>query len=649
MRYKSNGCTNIVFSVQNDKFDKILDLGIVNSRGLTMGEKAKVKETVSLYSKVWQLPTYRGIILRTIVMAIISAGFVSLLGYFESDQYIAIQEFIGYSSILFATAFVGSGLMYLIVRKKGSPLDARRTLGAAQFGLIFWFFLGSLGGLIDFILGVSVLEAGFWTLGLAIGYLVFAFLVTGLSDHHPIRNFTAAFMPILIWIISNIAISQILIMPVLLPMYWYISFFMIFVLNSIFVNYIFRAVSQPFERDLGINGPELLRAFGYDYLVENPEPMESIMTEISVVQDVPVELLVFKNNERLIAVGVILYIHPGPFRDIGSSGLPSTLINHIKNKHGVQSFILHGNCTHHQNLTNKIDYDIVTGEVDRLLQDVSVHDKVSGPHWTDKGKFKVWSLFAGNDVLAISTSAPEFTDDIALEVGREAAEAARQSVPNLRFVALSDAHNCIDDDAVSVMPGDKEAATYVESVKDAISTTASYSHEKFQVGIAQVIPENITAKEGIGPGGVVALTLKTGIGLSVIISVDGNNVKPGFRETVQELLREEGFDHIEITTTDTHLVNAISLSSKGYPPVGSIKPAIVLDAIKTASIEAKDKLEDASVGFAFGEAKGIRTFGEKGFDTLTQDITEAYHIAKRTGLITGGIAFVSSILLSFLF
>ncbi|MHA1909128.1 MAG: DUF2070 family protein [Candidatus Thorarchaeota archaeon] len=534
-----------------------------------MGERAKVKETVSLYSKVWQLPTYRGIIFRTLAMAIVSAGFLSILGFIEADLDAAFQEFMAYTSILLITAFLGSGLMYAIVRKEGSPLDARRALGSAQFGLIFWFFLGSLGGLVDFILGSTIVEAGFWTLGLAIGYLVFAFLVTGLSDYHPIRNFFAAFMPLGMWIISNILLSNLLVFPSLLPEFWYVSIPIIFVMNSIAVNFIFRAVSKPFERDLGINGPELLRAFGYDYLVENPEPMESIMTEISVVQNVPVELLAFKNADGLIAVGVILYVHPGPFRDIGSSGLPSAIIKHIKNKYGVQSFVLHGSCTHHQNLTNKIDYDIVMNEIDKLLEEVQIHDKVSGPHWTDKGKFKVWSLFAGNDVLAISTSAPEFTDDIALEVGREAAEAARKSVPNLRFVALSDAHNCIDDDAVSVMPGDEDAALYVESIKGAISATASHSHDAFQVGIHQVVPQGINAKEGMGPGGVVVLALKTNKGMSAIISVDGNNVKPGFREEIQEILIEEGFDNSEITTTDTHLVNAISLSSKGYPPVGS--------------------------------------------------------------------------------
>ncbi|MFW9907503.1 MAG: DUF2070 family protein [Candidatus Thorarchaeota archaeon] len=614
-----------------------------------MGERAKVKETVSLYSKVWRLPTYRGIVIRTIVMALASAGFLSLLKLMKSDLPSGLNAFIFYSVLLLITAFLGSGMMYLIIRKKGSPLDTRRTLGAAQFGLLFWFFLGSLGGLIDFLLVTSSIEANLWTAGVALGYLIFAFLVTGLSDHHPLRNFMAAAMPLIIWLFLASALSLTPYELPLLPDFWYFTIPLIFIIDSFAVHYIFKAVSHPFERDLGINGPELLRAFGYDYLVENPEPLESIMTQISVVQDVPVELIVFRGETGLIAIGVILYVHPGPFRDIGSSGLPSKIIEHVKQKHGVQAFILHGSCTHHQNLTNKLDYSIVMSEIDRLIEEAPAHHEISGPHWSDRGKFKVWSIFAGEDVLGITTSAPEFTDDISLEVGREAADEARKSVPSIRYVALSDAHNCIDDDAVSVMPGDPEAKEYIESVRDAISLTIGQPRQKFQAGICQICPPGISAKEGMGPGGVVALVLKTGEKLSALISIDGNNMDPGFREKAQELLRKEGFDNVELTTTDTHLVNAISLSSKGYPPVGNIKPGIVLEAIGEATKNAREALQPARVGFSFGEAKGIRTFGEKGFDTLTQDVTEAYQIAKRVGLITGGLAFLTSLVLSFLF
>lgn len=612
-----------------------------------MGEKAKVKETVRLYSKVWQLPSYRGIVLRTITMVVVSSLIFTLLAFSQNGAGAAAETFLVYCALLFTVSFLGSGLLYIVVRKKGSPLDARRALGASQFALLIWFSIGTLGGVIDFFF-VTLLASRMWILGLALGYLAFSFLVTGLSDFHPIRNFIAAAMPAAIWIGMVALLSQVSTALPALPQFWFLSVPAIIVIDAVAVHYIFRSVSKPFERDLGVNGPELLRAFGYDYLADNPQPFEDLMTQIGVAQDVPIELVIFKSGTDLLAVGVILYVHPGPFRDIGSSGLPSRVIEHIREKYGIQAIVFHGSCTHHQNLTNKIDYDLIMREIDQLIESAQVYNQASGLHWTDCGKFKVWSFFAGDDVLAITTSAPEFTDDIALEVGRAAAQKARESVSSIRYVALSDAHNCIDGDAVSVMPGDPEETAYAEAVTNAIQSNVSKQRSELLVGITQVNPEYISQREGVGPGGVVALVIRIGDKTNALISVDGNNVEPGYREKIQVLLRNEGFDNVELTTTDTHVVNAISLSSRGYPPVGRFHPEELKDTIRAAAMSARNSMEKSGVGLAFGEVKNLRTFGERGFDTLTQDVAEAAGIAKRIGIYAASAAFLVSLVLSFI-
>jgi len=134
-----------------------------------------------------------------------------------------------------------------------------------------------------------------------------------------------------------------------------------------------------------------------------------------------------------------------------------------------------------------------------------------------------------------------------------------------------------------------------------------------------------------------------------LISIDGNNVEPGFREKAQSLLKAQGFDDAEIITTDTHVVNAISLSSKGYPPIGRNKSNETLEHILAASVKARERVQPVQVGLGFGKASGLRTFGERGFDILTQDVAEAASIAKRAGIRAGGGSILLYILLSFLF
>ena len=168
------------------------------------------------------------------------------------------------------------------------------------------------------------------------------------------------------------------------------------------------------------------------------------------------------------------------------------------------------------------------------------------------------------------------------------------------------------------------------------------------MGIYTVYPDNITRKEGIGPGGVSVVVLKTDEQEMALVSVDGNNVQPGFREEVISILKNQGFDSAEITTTDTHVVNAISLSSRGYPPVGRNKPMETLEHIGIAATKARENIKPVSAGLGFGKVEDIRTFGEKGFDILTQDVAEAAGIAKRIGIRLGGVAFLTLILISFL-
>ncbi|MHA1653971.1 MAG: DUF2070 family protein [Candidatus Thorarchaeota archaeon] len=613
-----------------------------------MGEKAKVKETVRLYSKVWQLPSFGGIVLRLGLSVIAVSTVLSLLKTISLLGWNALTAFVEYALLFGVPTSVGVGLLYLIIREPGAPLDLRRTVGSVLFAVIFWFVVAVLGGVVDTLVGIACFEARFILLGMGMAYFALSFLITGLSERHPLRNFLGSLMPPLTLLVSWIPLTWQGAFVPQLPQSGLAMMTIMVIVDALAVNYIFSAVSRPFERDLGISGPGLLRAFGHAYLVDNPIPFERMMTQIAVEQDVPIEVLVVHSGDEIVAVAVTLYVHPGPFRDIGSSALPSVIINHIEDKYGAIGLVFHGTCTHHQNLTSKDDFPRVLAEIDRLIANAETHSEVGGPVWSDEGKFKVWTIFSGDDVLAITTSYPHFTDDISLEVGKQAATLVRQRVPGIRGVCIVDAHNCIGEDAVSVMPGDPDAEEYVASVASAVFGTANAPRRPVEVGIYRLTDHGLTITDGIGPGGIAAFIIKSAENESVIVVVDGNNVEPGYRDRVVGLLKGQGFANVEIVTTDTHIVNAVSLSHKGYPPVGRERPDDVLDAIGIAVTKARESMRPASIGLEFGEVRGVKTFGERGFDTLTLDVAEAASIAKRTGLGLAGGTALFLILLSLL-
>ncbi|MDH4212577.1 MAG: DUF2070 family protein [Candidatus Thorarchaeota archaeon] len=616
-----------------------------------LGEKAKVKETVRLFEKIWQLPSFRGILgimaLEVLIVSLIATG----LKIIYDKTAVPLLTLILYVIILGIPTFFGSGILYLIVTDEGSPLDARRTAGSVMFGNLIWYSMGLIGVHIDSVIPVQAYEIRFFTVGASLGYLIFAFLVNALSDHREARNFVGAAAPLVLWVILELLLAPLDDAVPVMSEFWYITLPIILAVSTFVVHYIYRSVSVPFERDLGINGPALLRAFGHDYLSGNPIPIDRLLTEISTPQDVPMEVILFRdsqNTSELLACGVIQYVHPGPFRDVGSSELPSVIMEHVKRKYDIPTFVMHGTCTHQQNLTSKDDYQKVLDEIDRLIENTPMHGEISGPHWTDGEKFKVWTLFVGENVLAITTSAPDFTDDISLEVGYDAANMVRQRLPEIKGVAIADAHNCINDHAISVVPGDPEATEYVGAVSGAVFSYLNEPRSKVKMGIYQVFPKDISPQEGIGPGGISALSLIYEDYRFALISVDGNNMEPGFRERVISNLKAQGYDDAEVVTTDTHVVNAISLSSKGYPPVGRNKPDETIEHILVASLKAREKTQAVQIGLGFGIVKGIRTLGEKGFDILTQDIAEAAGIAKHVGTRVGIGSVLVAILLAFL-
>ncbi len=629
------------------KFDKAIETprDSQSAGEKTVGEKAKVKETVRLYSRLWKLPSFRGIVGRLILYVAMSSLILSVDGHIigRGEWWILFIQYL----LEFATpAILGTLLLFAVVRERGSPLDLRRTSGVMQYALMTWLAVTVIGSILDLATHGIYFEVRMMLIGVDAYFLSASFLVTALSRYHPIRNFIATLMPILswlgiLWVITGMGPS----IPTL-PENGWLYFLITLPIIALAVHNIFRSVSMPFERDLGINGPALLRGFGYEYLCDNPEPFEQLMAEIAHTQDIPIDVCVFQKDNRPIGVIVNLYIHPGPFKTIGSSTLPSAVMKHVREKYGVPTFVTHGTCTHHQNLITQKDFPKVFAEIDQLIEKAQGYESASGPHFVDGDRFKAWTFFVNDKVMVLTTSAPHFTDDIALEVGRQAMAKINDELPQFSGVSIADCHNCIDDDAVSVMPGDPEADEYVGTVLNAIKQTKDRPMGRISIGIAQETTTGITRKEGIGPGGITALVVQTNTGLTALISIDGNNMEPGMREETQQALINAGFSAAEVMTTDTHIVNAISLSSKGYPPVGRYqRDAIIIKVVEIAK-RAWEQLAPVKAGFEFGTVKELRTYGEKGFDILTKDIAEAAGIAKRVGVRSSGIALLIAVIIA---
>ncbi|MEM3907875.1 MAG: DUF2070 family protein, partial [Nitrososphaerota archaeon] len=113
---------------------------------------------------------------------------------------------------------------------------------------------------------------------------------------------------------------------------------------------------------------------------------------------------------------------------------------------------------------------------------------------------------------------------------------------------------------------------------------------KFLIGVKRTVPINYGLSDGVGIGGFALLGFSISGKRLALAVVDGNNALPSVRNAVVERLRNDGWDMVELLTTDTHIVNGVSLGGKGYYAIG--EKITVKEVSETFGKLSKDLLAD---------------------------------------------------------
>jgi putative membrane protein len=164
-----------------------------------------------------------------------------------------------------------------------------------------------------------------------------------------------------------------------------------------------------------------------------------------------------------------------------------------------------------------------------------------------------------------------------------------------------------------------------------LEKASSLQHLPFDVGAATVTPKEFTLADGMGPGGITAVVVKVGGQKTAYVVIDGNNMVSGLREHILGALRSVGFDDAEVFTTDTHAVNAVILSDRGYHPVGeAMDNEKLIGYIKEATLAALVKLERVgNVCCCKVTVPNTKVIGAKQLETLCLLTDEAIQKAKK--------------------
>jgi putative membrane protein len=547
-------------------------------------------------------------------------------------------------AFFFGAFLISSGLSYIVFKsRKSKIMNLRRTLGVSLFSLIFTDAVLLIGWTINYLFTVPLLLI-FWIFALCAGFTIRLLVDLVIVNGHYVACFLDSFGQPLLEIAPFIALYR---------MEWSPSFLLLLIVAVIIfaissITYV-GVVGKQLKRSTGVDGRVFLRSFLTQWSAGVGEELERAIEERSVTKDLRIATLSFVNKKgNTKCILLIPSIHPGPFKGVGSSSFPSYLAQRLEKEFGCPALCAHGPSTHGENLVRSSQYEAIYETTLGILKRCQSYAS-SGPmiRFSEGGMSVACQTF-GDSALLVGASSPQFpTDDITLEVGKNAETAAQKFIKKAFFI---DSHSCINPESDYVLPGSAISKLLVKLSGRVADSASKLSQRPFMAGAAKLRSTGISRVEGMGEEGVSALVVQVADKRNVYVLFDSNNLVVDLRDLIIRELRGAGFDDAEILTSDTHTTSALRPGKMGYCPLGLLTPhdRIVKAAIQVAN-SAVNNLEDASVFVASQLIMDVKVAGEENMKNILSGVRDSLKAAKRLAPICFGLATLLSALLLFLF
>jgi putative membrane protein len=570
-----------------------------------------ISKAVGHYSSLFILPSLPKMLLLLFLVCVLG-------GVPSSHQGLISGLFFG-TAFFLITISVDYAVYHVFIMND-PIINLKRFFGLSLASAIIWFGFILVGSALSFFLK----NLDIWIKVFLLGF--FATLILRL-----IVLFTASFCN------PKVAVLSALLQPALCNLSLFptgyaldtrfLPFFPISILVAVLVTVLFVTfINSAGKKKFGVTTSHLFKAFLVNWAGDLNRPLEEVFEKIGEERDVKVSLLAFGAKGRIKAIMVVPALHPGPFKNVGSSPLPFMIQTALENKLECIAPIPHGLSGHDLDLASQLQNK-------KILEGILEHMNFSSFNATattfvraNADEVKASCQIFGNCALITLTLAPQTMEDLPPELDFMIVKEAEKR--GLSSAIVVDAHNSIEG------PYTKEVATLfrraaITSLKKALSLNRS----PFEVGMAKVLPKGISVADGMGPGGIITLVIKVGEQKTAYITIDGNNMVSGLREKILLELREIGVTDGEVLTTDTHVVNGIRVTKRGYHPVGeAMDQEGFINSVRQATVTALKNMEPAEASWFTMSVPSVKVLGEKQVRTLCLIADETTRQAKKLAL-----------------
>ncbi len=404
---------------------------------------------------------------------------------------------------------------------------------------------------------------------------------------------------------------------------FYISAFILFVSISIF----FYIINAPMKKNLGIRSTDAMSYFFSQWLYHNKD-MESAFEKVGEDAKTIVSVMGFKRKDDTIFF-VTPCVHYGPFGNLGGSEFSYLIAKEMDEKYKSKTFVFHGTVTHDLNPVSGKEIRKILSAVDSSINDAKYQDAKVSISLGQVDECRAQNLRVNNSSIVSLSRAPKLTEDINFGLGLALQCEAEKKSENAMII---DQHNAETGEITSFEPASPVGYRYIQALKSSFGKT---KENPLKIGVSFR-----DLKSGVVGSGGLKLAVFSTDPEYVVVLIDSNGVTPGFRQKIEDSVKEKNPKAIVgVFTTDTHQINMV----RGV--VNPLEDESTIEVINSAYSEAKKDMKSAKF-FADTRWFDIAVIGAKQSIELISTVNSIVAISKFTLplILIGGLLLLIAVL-----
>jgi putative membrane protein len=359
---------------------------------------------------------------------------------------------------------------------------------------------------------------------------------------------------------------------------------------------------------------KILQAYVVAATKDDPVPMEHIMESRSQESTVSTFQIVFRGKDKECRL-VLPDVHPGPFHPIGGSNITYLIYKNLNSS----AMVMHSISDHSLNLPSKSQVDLYLSS---LLKSSRINQgtKCTKPVVVQINKARsVGFLFDKTAVLILSLS-PHGMEDVPSFVKTELEQYAKNR--GFDKILVVDSHNAMGKEIEK-----HDADDLLKSAKSNLDTLITKDKLPLEVGFSNSDELHIEADD-LGPGKVAIMCLKIGDEKFFLGWADANNMQNGLREEIANNFTKNGYNLVEICTSDTHYKARVAKNKHGYFEFGSLSNSSDASSwFLQLAKKAEQNLAPSSYELLQQETT-VKVMGDKQFEDYSKSLDRAMRITQ---------------------